>query len=392
MELNEATLRFIDLHRKDDPRALALRAGKAEGVDLPMALTQIAGWQVADRKLPSWSRTAGLLFPRHLSMEQCSSEATARYKASLVEGECLTDLTGGFGVDCFFLAQRFRSAHYVERQEELCDLARHNFPLLGGTPIEVHHTDGTAYLQEMEPCSWIYLDPARRNEQGGKTVAIADCEPDLSLLEPLLLQKAERVLAKLSPMLDIAQALRVLSSVHAVHIVSVRGECKELLLELHRTPTPREEITTHCLNLRPEGDERFCFTAREEESAVCDYAEQPATYLYEPNVSLLKAGAYRLPAQRFGLKKLHPNSHLYTGDSCLEDFPGRRFQIIGQCGFSKKELKQLAALKQANLTLRNFPSTVNELRKRLKLGDGGDTYLFATTLASGEHTLLVCKK
>lgn len=439
MKLSAETLHFIEEHLSDDVCNLALQAGKRTSVDMPAALTQIAGYQIASNKLPTWSRTKGILYPRHLSLEQCSSEATARYKARLVSGNTFADLTGGFGIDCYFLSTRFKTSVYVEQQEELCDIARHNFTLLNRPEITVLHADGTEYLQQTPPVDCLFLDPARRDAQGGKTVAIADCEPNIQVLEKLLLEKASTVLIKLSPMLDISQALKDLHSIQAIHVVSVDNECKELLLVLSATsPKEKEEVELHCVNLTPRTpsdkavtvapntcsnqtsldkkqlktshfiedfqtpfpDERtfqqsvssFMFTWGEETQTECRYTHSAEEYLYEPNASVMKAGGYRSIAKRYGLKKLHPNSHLYTSSQCVEDFPGRRFVIDKVYGFSKKELKSVSLLKQANLTIRNFPASVNELRKRLRLNEGGRIYLFATTFADGHKALLQCRK
>lgn len=398
MTLSEATLRFIAEHRRDDVRALALQAGKYPLVDMPAALTQIAGWQTAEIKVPAWAATESILYPPHLSMEQCSSEVTARYKASVVSGydgpcQSLVDLTGGFGIDFSFLAPHFRQATYVERQEVLCEVARHNFPLLDLEAARVIHTDGVDYLRQMEPVDWLYLDPARRDAHGGKTVAISDCEPDVVALEPLLLEKASRVLVKLSPMLDLMQALHTLKHVVAAHVVSVAGECKELLLVLARDKAPlAEDVPIHCVNLSGTADV-VIFTRREEQTTSCLYADMPRTYLYEPNASLLKAGAFRSLSYIYKVEKLHASSHLYTSDEALSGFPGRMFRIDGWCGFGKREVKDLLCdVRKANLTVRNFPATVAELRKRLKLAEGGDVYLFATTLNDGRKILLRCRK
>lgn len=392
ISLSSETLEFIRLHRMDDVRTLALQAAKYKNIDLPQALQQIAGWQTARRKLPHWSETEGVLYPPHLSMEQCSSELTAVYKAEVLgTGNSMADLTGGFGVDCSYLARGFRQAAYVERNPALCTLARHNFPLLGCPHIAVHQAEAEDYLCAMTPVECLFLDPARRDDHGGKTVAIADCTPDVKALRSLLLEKAQRVLIKLSPMLDITLALRDLPGVCEVHVVSVQNECKELLLLL-TTENTVAEPTFHCINFTTD-TQRFSFTATEEQQAVCPLTSTLGQYLYEPNTSLLKAGAFRSPAARFGLKKLHTNSHLYTSDIFIENFPGRSFQIEGSYTFGKKELKALTApLTQANLTVRNFPASVADLRKRLKLREGGDTYLFATTLADEQKVILKCKK
>ena len=390
-KLTQQTAEFIRQHQSDDVKKLALQARNYPEVDMPMALTQIAGRQISASKLPSWHAVEGILYPQHLSMEQCSSELTARYKATLVSGDRMADLTGGFGIDCSFLARQFEKADYVERQEALCSIARHNFLLLGLNHIEVHHADGVEFLKQLDSADCIFLDPARRDKNGGKTVSVADCEPDAGMLEPLLLEKAPTVLLKLSPMLDISLALQALPHTSAVHIVSVSNECKETLLLLKRTVEGAVPIC--CANLTGQQNDVFVFTREEEAEAICPYTSQIGLYLYEPNASLLKAGAYKILAQRFALKKLHPNSHLYTSDTVVPEFPGRVFEVKGESSLNKKELKQmLGEQAKANLTVRNFPASVAELRKRIKLKEGGDTYLFATTLSDESKKLIICKK
>lgn len=398
MTLNEDTLLFIRTYRQDDVRSLALQARKYPTVDMPWAITQIAGWQIAKEKIPAWAAHEDLFYPAHLSLEQCSSEITARYKAEIIaKAEChhsFTDLTGGFGIDCAFLSSCFQQATYVERQEALCEIATHNFPLLGLQHISVCLEDSVQYLQKMSPVDWIFIDPARRDGHGGKTVAISDCEPDVSALEELFLQKAKHVLIKLSPMLDLTLAVNDLKHVQEAHIISVNNECKELLLVLGQDKCiSTENIPIHCINLtHSQGQQTLTFTRQQEKDCTCAYTPVLKTYLYEPNASILKAGAFRSLSSIYKVEKLHPNSHLYTSDEYIADFPGRKFRIAGSCSFNKKEVKEmLGAEKKANLTVRNFPATVAELRKRLKLAEGGDTYLFATTLADEKKVLICCK-
>ena len=392
MQLNKETIAFIEEHLHDDVRALALKAGKLPQVDLTAALTQIAGRQIAAVKIPSWQLVKEILYPQHLSMEQCSSEVTARYKAELVSGDTLCDLTGGFGVDCAFLSAGFKQVTYVEQQSSLCELAANNYRVLGLNHIKVVNEDGVAYLEKMEPVDCIFMDPARRNEHGGKTVAIADCTPDVGALQRLLTYKAQRVMIKLSPMLDLALTLQTMHSTCEVHIVSVNNECKELLLVLAAgAQTAEPEI--HCVNLTHNGKQCFSFTRSQEQEATCTYADDTALYLYEPNASILKAGGFKVLSAAYCMKKLHPNSHLYTSDELVADFPGRVFRIEKSYSFNKKEMKDLLGnISKANISIRNFPSTVDELRKRTKLKDGGDVYLFATTLNSGDKVLLECYK
>lgn len=397
--LSPDTQAFIQAHRHDDVRQLALRPAPA-GVDLQAALQQIEGWQTAVRKLPSWAGQEGLLYPPRLALEQCSSEATARYKQRLVQRlsaagghgctGTLIDLTGGFGIDFSFLAPLFRRALYMERQPGLCRIARHNFRVLGLVQAEVVETDSAKAPGAWPEADWCFADPARRDTAGRKTVAIGDCEPDLAALQEHIRRRARSCLVKLSPMLDIQAALHTLRHVAEVHAVSVQGECKELLLVMTREQ-PEAAVTFHCANLQT-GQADFCFTQDEEAGSTCPDG-LPGRYLYEPNASVMKCGGFRSIGARYGLRQLHPNSHLYTADTLHTDFPGRLFVVTAYGGFGKKELKELLnGTGQANLTVRNFPDTVAALRKRLRLKEGGDTYLFATTLADGSRALIRCRK
>lgn len=400
-EWTQETLAFIEEHAGDDVRTLALQASRYPNVQMSIAVSQIAARQTARMKLPTWWSIRDIRYPQHLPMEQCSSEITARYKATLISQELLsqgiTDLSGGFGVDFCMMAQGFRQATYVERQEELCRLAEFNFKLLGLSEARIVHGDSVDYLNGMdEHQGVIYLDPARRGMGGRKTIAVSDCEPDVSALYEKLISKANRVIVKLSPMLDIAQALKVIPVVSEVHVVAVGGECKELLLVMEHDAVS-EKATIVCVNLPVsypiDVKPPFCFTLEEELRNEPDYAGKPEHYLYEPDCTLMKAGAYRTISARFGLRKLHPNSHLYTSDSYLPDFPGRTFHVEMYGGFGKEELRCLRTrIEKANLTVRNFPAKVDELRKRMKLAEGGDDYLFATTLNDGTKCWIWCKK
>ena len=390
--MNRETKTFVQQHAKEDVRTLALQAKRYPEVDMPVAIRQIAGRQIAERKIPSWAACEEIMYPVHLSMEQCSSETTARYKQKIIANHpsnhrTLTDLTGGLGVDCSFMAECFEQVDYVEQQESLCLLAQHNFPQLGLDKIAVHQANGIEYLRKMEEVDWIFIDPARRDEHGNKTVSVADCEPNVAELEEELLKKSKQVMVKLSPMLDLSSVLQTLKHVQEVHVVSAQGECKELLLILGKEES--KEKTIHCVNLTANSEQPFCFDKQHENEAKCTYTNQPLKYLYEPHASILKAGGYRSVAARFNLKKLHPNSHLYTSNEKIENFPGRSFQIVDSFGFGKKEIKRVMGSEQkANITIRNFPGTVAELRKRLKLSEGGDCYLFATTLNNEQKIIL----
>lgn len=397
---NKATNDFILSHRQDDVRRLALKSAPEE-VDLRLALQQIEGWQTATRKLPSWAATDGLLYPPRLSMEQCSSEATARYKQKVVREwmsrlapasstTTLIDLTGGFGIDFSFLAPLFDQAIYMERQPELCHIASHNFKLLGLRQTEVRETDSTLHPEDWPEADCCFIDPARRDTQGHKTIAIEECSPDLSLLQEAILRKARFCMAKLSPMLDIQTTLHTLPHTAEIHAVSAQGECKELLWLMSREMP--SATTFHCVNLGTDNPD-FIFTKEEEAMASCSYTPTPGQFLYEPNPSIMKCGAFKSVAVRYGVEKLHPNTHLYTSDKLKKDFPGRTFRVESHTRFGKKELRSfLHDLPQANLTVRNFPETVEHLRKRLKLKEGGNVYLFAATMADGNHELIRCRK
>lgn len=387
----DTTLRFVASHRTQPVGELALMLSKRNDIDAAFALRQIEGWQRLSRKVPTWAEVDTLLYPPRLSLEQCSGEAAARYKRSVVEhlvghGEKMADLTGGLGVDFSFVAPLFRHAVYVERQEELCRLARHNFPLLGLNHAEILNADGIDVLHTLPPVDLLFLDPARRDTAGRKTVMLEDCEPNVLSLLPTLLEKSRFTLLKLSPMLDLHSAIRQLGCVCQAHIVAEGGECKDLLLVLSKQPAP---LTIHCIN----DQETFAFTPEEEEKAAPTFTASVKQYLFEPNAAILKAGAFKSIATRYALEKLHPNSHLYTADHHPENFPGRVFKVDAVGGFGKKELRHFCqSTTCANLTVRNFPASVAELRQRLKLKEGGQAYWFATTLADGNHTLIATHK
>ena len=418
MITNEATRLFISQHANDNIRTLALAAHGKPDIDLPFALDQIAGRQSARKKLPSWHVIEGIIFPPHLSMEQCSSEATALYKQSLLERlvcqdgdiSSFADLTGGFGVDFSFLASRFGKAIYVERQQRLCDIATHNFKLLGLTQAEVVCDEAESWLKTMPRVDLIYLDPARRDAHGARTFAIADCTPNVVTLKPLLLEKAGKVMIKLSPMLDWRKAVSDLGeeNVSEVHAVSVNNECKELLLVM--TPEKAEAIEIVCVDIRSnDGEVKEVKEIKEvkEVKEVKDNSEsrrnifdysvfstlQNPSFLYEPNASLMKIGCFDMIEERFGVCQVSANSHLFVSDHEVKDFPGRSFHIVGITTMNKREMKDaLADIKSANITVRNFPLTTAELRKKLKLKDGGDVYIFATTFEDNQHRLIICKK
>ena len=442
------TAEFIQEYREQDTRQLALQSARFPDVDMPYALDQIKGWQTARRKLPTWAACDGIVYPPHLSMEQCSSEPTAQYKLNLAmewarrvesselrvesseeevessefrvensEGKVnnssseqpatlnsqlstlnchasrMTDLTGGFGVDFSFTSCAFVSATYVERNEQLCRMVEHNLPLLGIDNAKVVCADAVDYLSTLDTQTMIFLDPARRDQHGAKTVMLADCTPDVVQLLPQLLAKSRFTMLKLSPMLDWHKAVEDLQgTVREVHIVSVGGECKELLLMLSKEI--ESELKVFCADLEAGGTSLFVYAPSASSPAPNSKLKtQNSKFLYEPNASIMKAGCFDELAAAYGVSPVSRNSHLFLSTEPVEGFPGRSFSIERVTTLNKRELRQaLAGIEKANIATRNFPLSVAELRKRLKLKDGGDVYIFATTTAEGEHVLLISHK
>ena len=438
--MNQATQDFIRQHQDDDVRQLAFLGSKYPEVNMPFALDQIRGRKMAHAKLPRWASIDGIIYPPHISMEQCSSEATALYKAELAErllnqqkfkicefttkdtvapkfakneGTCenqgkvgFADLTGGFGVDFSYIAERLGvRAMYVERQEHLCEKAKENFLRLGLANAEVKNGDGIEVLHTLEHLSLIFIDPARRDDAGNKVVSLKDCTPDVTVLQEEMLSKADYVVIKLSPMLDWHRAVNELSHVREVHIISVNNECKELLLVLSARNMGEMEVSSADGEVKHAGNLRI-YCINDAQSFVCDEQDMetssvkiaPSTleemqYLYEPNASLMKAGCFSVLSERYGARMLSKNSHLFVSREPIETFPGRSFRIIAVSSFNKKELKRhLSGIAKANIATRNFPLSVAELRKRLKLKDGGETYIFATTLSDESHVLVITNK
>lgn len=387
--MNQVTRDFIREHAEADVRQLALRGAKDPEVDLTYALEQIAGRQMAKTKIPSWAAVDDIIYPPHLSMEQCSSEQTARYKASIAgKGALVVDLTAGFGVDMAFISQGFQRAVHVERQLALCAISSENYKRLGLQHIEVVCGDGVSYLHQMDHADMIYLDPARRDVHGGRTYGIADCTPNVLEILDEMVEKADRVLLKLSPMLDWRKAVEDLGKVNEVHIVSVDNECKELLLVLTKEVKPLKVV---CVNNEKVFSFDRNYKSPSQKSGITNPLQQE--YLFEPNASIMKAGCFELLEQRFGVMQLDKNSHLFVADKEIPEFPGRQFIIERTTTMTKHELKAaLAGIDRANITVRNFPMSVVELRKKLKLKDGGDVFIFATTVADEGHQLFICRK
>ena len=508
--MNQATLDFISQHQDDDVRQLAFLGSKYPEVDMPFALDQIRGRKMARVKLPRWASIDGIIYPPHISMEQCSSEQTALYKAELAarllglspsssengeekekesenasnlhlseicefagkgavdsefaknEATCekqqilteskenvneikeephegdfseeigFVDLTGGFGVDFSYIASRLGvKSMYVERQAHLCEAAKENFGRLGlknaivknGDGIEVLHSfaskkeaaasdslgitedQSQSLLKTNLGLKLIFIDPARRDDAGNKVVSLKDCTPDVTVLQEEMLSKADYVIIKLSPMLDWHRAVSELNCVQEVHIISVNNECKELLLVLSARNMGEMEASSADGEVKHAGNLRI-YCVNDAQSFVCDELDMESSsvkiappvleemqYLYEPNASLMKAGCFSVLSERYGARMLSKNSHLFVSQAPIEAFPGRSFRIIAVSSFNKKELKrQLSGITKANIATRNFPLSVAELRKRLKLKDGGETYIFATTLSDESHVLVITEK
>ncbi len=453
--MDVSTRKYIEEHLNDDINKLAL-SKFPDNIDKQFVIRQIQARQMLKKKLPSWSENDELLFPRRLSLEQCSSELTAKYKRnisrkvaesqsevtsdticenlcqSVVETKTLADLTGGMGVDTAFLSDNFDETIYIEAQEELCELARHNFKILNKS-IKVVNAKAEDFLSQCDNVDCIYLDPARRDEYGRKMVSLHDCSPDVAELQDLIFEKSNTLIVKLSPMLDIDIIKKELKNIKEIHIVAVRNECKELLVVCQQTTDNSQQ--TSCNNLLSAIDLRenwrFNFTEEEENEAVVSFADEIGKYLYEPGVACMKAAPFKLLSQRFNIKKLHRNSHLYTSDELVTDFPGRIFEVINVVNFDKKAKNslvvscQLSAISsqskagtstnsvtgivpelvegegsrlmarssqpKVSIAVRNFPLSAEELRKQLGFKDGDDFYIFGTTM-KGEKKIIVLGK
>lgn len=389
--MNDKTRDFIEQNLNADIRQLALKGCRDKDVDLDAAIRQIAGRQTARRKLPSWAALDGILYPPHLNMEQCSSEQTARYKADictrLSSPTSLVDLTGGFGVDFAFMSQAFDKATYVERNSELFAVSSANMRILA-PKARCLNEDGLEVLHHLEHTSMIFMDPARRDNHGARTYGISDCTPNVLEIKDKLLQKADIVMLKLSPMLDWHKAICDLGEqyIKEVHIVSVQNECKELLIIMQQQPA--KPFTVYCVN----DDAVFSYHPSSLIPHPSSFIPHPSSFLYEPNASIMKAGCFAEIEQAFEVSQLAPNSHLFASDQVIEDFPGRKFRVTAVTSMNKQELKQaLKDIRQANISVRNFPMSVADLRKRLKLSEGGNDYIFATTLTEGKKVLIICQ-
>ncbi|MFN0036783.1 MAG: THUMP-like domain-containing protein [Saprospiraceae bacterium] len=401
---------FIWQHRNDDPLELALSAKKHPDIPISQAAVQVQALQKIRHKIPSWYR-AGMEFPLAISLEQASSEPTARFKAGLFAGKKMADLTGGLGADSFSFSQRFESLTYLEQNAELLAAARHNFAQLGATNVRFEHGSAEGFLEKTEEVfDLIYLDPARRDERKGRVFQLADCSPDVLKIKGLMLKKSPRVLLKTAPMLDLHLAASQLANVTKIWAVASEGECREVLYLLERTARPLAEIPIEAVSLparrslydqprfESEGEggneaepQTFVFNWAEEQQAAVVFST-PQNFLYEPNPAILKAGAFRSFAHRFGLAKLHANTHLYTSAVLCPGLPARSFAVEQVCRYDRKAVQAAVPSGKANIACRNFPNTPDQVRRKIGLAEGGEVYLFAATDAENRKVVMVCRK
>ncbi len=392
MILTQSIIDFIKLHENDNTDKLLLSASKYPEINMPVIVDQIIARRQIKDKLPSWHACRELFYPSRLATEQCSSEITAEYKQKLTRGETLCDLTGGLGVDSFYFSKQVKNVIYVERSPHYCEAAKHNFSLLQANNIQVLNQEAGDVAESVKVDTF-YIDPARRAEGNKRVFALSECEPDVLQLKPLLLDHAKRVIIKISPMADIMETLRLLPETTEIHVLSVKNECKELLYVLENEKKDVDPIVS-TLNITSTGEKQlFDFQLSAEKETTIIFTSHIKKFLYEPDSSILKAGAFKLPAKRFNVEKLHPHSHLYTSDLWIEEFPGRKFVVDKVFDFSGKGLKQLCrTIPQANITTRNFNLSVKDLRQKSRITEGGHVYLFATTLHPNTPILIQCRK
>ena len=383
-------LRYVTQNAFGDAARLMLEAGRHPDLPVALLVQHIQARQKARDKLPTWYRHPEIRYPANLSVEQSSSEKTAAYKASLVRGNTLADLTGGLGVDSFFFARQFQQVYYVERQAELAQVAEHNAQVLGAANINFYQGEAAAFLATIpDQVDVIYLDPARRSQANRKVHLLEDCEPDILQLLPLLLSKSRQVFLKTSPMLDIHLAMQQLRHVQEVHVVAVENECKEVLYLLGEEAPAFPPV--NAINFVGESQQTFSFNQQTEDQATVIFGA-PRHFVYEPNAAILKSGGFKSLAQQFALTKLHRNSHLYTSETLVEGFPGRVFRRLATCRYQKKDLLAHVPDKKANITVRNFPDSVAQIRLKTGFKEGGNKYLLATTDLDQKPIVLVCEK
>src|SRR5574344_679402 len=387
--MNDFCTNFIQNHITEKTADLALSEKFPTEKDKQFCLQQIQARQKAKNKLPDWYLNFNLIFPKPLSVEQASSHLCAIYKANLPKGNCIVDLTGGMGIDSLYFAKNGLQTTYVELDSDLCQIAAHNFKALN-VAVDIENDSAEHYLENMVPTDCIYLDPDRRSH-GEKMVQIEDCHPNVIELQSLILKKSNCCILKLSPMINMNDLIEKIPNLKEIHIVSVANECKEIITVSHQEAISPQVF---CVNFPVKKlPQKFDFYLQNLQKSKAIIANQLETYLYEPNASILKINATHLIGAHFGFKKLHQNSHLLTADFLNNRFSGRCFKIKSCFSLNKKDIAtHLKGINKANITIRNFPLTEAELRKKLKLEDGGDDYLFATTLCDNSKVLILCEK
>lgn len=382
--LNSEVQKFIQ-NFEGETAKLAFAGSPFETVSVQELIQQIESRKKAEKKIPTWFKTENILFPPKLNLEQTSSEITAKYKASLVRGETIADITGGFGVDSFFFSENFSTVHHFETNKALSEIAEHNFEVFGKKNIQCFSQNGLESILKKK-YSVIYADPSRRHESKGKVFFLKDCEPNIPENISEILKNCDVFLLKTSPMLDISIGLSELKNVSEIHIVAIENDVKELLWLMKKEAA--ESIQMRTINFTKTKNEIFEFVWNETASQTYSKIKK---YLYEPNAAILKSGAFDLISEKFKIDKLHPNTHLYTSED-LVDFPGRTFLIEKVIPYSKSEIRAALTIKKANIATRNFPESVAMLRKKWKIADGGDVYLFFVTDLDGKKQMLVCSK
>lgn len=387
--LNTVNQNFINKNLDSDITSLLLKSHTELEVDIKVLLEQIESKKRSKKKLPNWFQTPNIYYPNKLNIEQTSSEITAEYKSHIISGNRIIDLTGGFGVDCFYFAKQFKTVTHCEINEELSEIVTHNFQQLRIENIKTVASNGILYLQNTNSkFDWIYIDPSRRHDSKGKVFFLKDCLPNVPEHLNLLFEHSNNILIKTSPLLDLSIGINELKHVKTIHVVAVNNEVKELLWILNKD-TKEGDVQIETINIKDDHKESFGFKFQEENSAKTSYSI-PLTYLYEPNAAILKSGGFNSVSEQLQIKKLHQHSHLYTSHEVIE-FPGRAFKIDKILPYNKKQFKK-SGIKKANITTRNFPESVENIRKKLIIKDGGDIYIFATTNFEDEKILIICSK
>ena len=385
--LNKEIQDFINASLKSDLTKLILKGSPFDKVSIQEIAEQIESKKRSEKKLPTWFSNKKCYFPNKLNIEQTSSEITANYKANLVSGNSLVDITGGFGVDCYYFSQKVNNITHCEINIELSEIVTHNYEQFNIKNIKTYVGDGFKFLKNTtQKFDWIYADPSRRNDAKGKVFLLEDCLPNIPENLELLFEKASNILLKISPILDITSAINELKYVKEIHIIAIENEVKELLFILEKNYTQSIDIKT--ININKKDNQLFNFNLDNEVFATFS---EPKKYIFEPNTAILKAGAFNQISSQLKVDKLHQHSHLYTSEKLL-DFPGRSFEITNCISYDKKLLKKLIPSKKANITTRNFPETVAQIRKKTGLKDGGNQYLFFTTDFNNNKIVLVCNK